>query len=253
MDQINCAAWPRLSNLTSLSIRSFFSYRYHLSISKLTDNMNFALGALERIKSLRVSCMLCYHQRLPTEWPACRLLPVGDQTLWTAAAWWILWREPRFETHRYEYCGLGEISLHRERERERDADVSSFRSADILQHPLLLRLGNFSFIAQQWRDVSGQWADMGHAFAITGNYGFIMLLLAVYAVYVPLLSRGWAAFCELMCIMLSLTNYLLLIAMAFLVGGFALINKFGVYYSFWYVSSKLPLLSSWFMIYFLTR
>jgi len=32
-----------------------------------------------------------------------------------------------------------------------------------------------------------------------------------------------------MCIMLSLTNYLLLIAMAFLVGGFALINKFGVY------------------------
>jgi len=32
--------------------------------------------------------------------------------------------------------------------------------------------------------------------------------------------------------MLSLTNYLLLIAMAFLVGGFALINKFGVYYSF---------------------
>lgn len=82
--------------------------------------MNFALGALERIKSLRVSCMLCYHQRLPTEWPACWLLPVGEQILWTAAAWWILWREPRFETHRYEYCGLGEISLHRERDKERE-------------------------------------------------------------------------------------------------------------------------------------
>ena len=27
--------------------------------------------------------------------------------------------------------------------------------------------------------------------------------------------------------------------MAFLVGGFALINKFGVYYSFWYVSSEI--------------
>ncbi|KXN91039.1 Peroxisomal targeting signal 1 receptor [Leucoagaricus sp. SymC.cos] len=39
----------------------------------------------------------------------------------------------------------------------------------------------------------------------SGNYGLIVALLAVYAV---------------------LTNYLLLIAMAFLVGGFALINKF---------------------------
>lgn len=38
-------------------------------------------------------------------------------------------------------------------------------------------------------------------------------------------------YCELTCIMLSLTNYLLLIALAFLVGGFALINKFGVYFS----------------------
>ncbi|KAF9454046.1 prenylated rab acceptor PRA1 [Macrolepiota fuliginosa MF-IS2] len=39
----------------------------------------------------------------------------------------------------------------------------------------------------------------------SGNYGLIVASLAVYAV---------------------LTNYLLLIAMAFLVGGFALINKF---------------------------
>ena len=61
-----------------------------------------------------------------------------------------------------------------------------------------------------------------------GNYGLVIALLAVYAVYVPkkgkksVVTPGLADQ-----ILISITNYWLLLSLGFLVFGFAAINKFG--------------------------
>lgn len=64
---------------------------------------------------------------------------------------------------------------------------------------------------------------------LLGNYGIVIAILALYALFVliHLTARLGALNSFNSCPSFRITNYWLLIAVGFLVGGFTLINRFG--------------------------